>query len=856
MPAADAPPVAPDQQQPARVLTFEAGDHHNVDLLGGKGAGLVRMTAAGLPVPPGFIITTEVCRERQREGRLPSDLLDEIARYMRVLEGRTGRGFGHGPAPLLVSVRSGAPVSMPGMMETILNLGLNAQTAEALARETGDPLFSATVFVRFMRMYGEIVLGATGEAVDRAAAPLLATLRDRPDAVSMRALSDACQAALREDCGDEVPADAFEQVAGAIGAVFDSWNSRRAITYRNFHGIAHDLGTAVVVQAMVFGNLGTPSGTGVAFSRDPLSGEPTLFGEFLEGGQGEDVVAGTLTPQKIAQAAARFPELFAEFEGVARRLEELYRDVVDIEFTVERGKLFILQVRSAKRTAQAALRIAADFLTEMRLSEADALRSVTLAQVRQVGRPGFEPAAVARAKSEGRLLGSGIGASPGQVSGRVALDPDRAEAAAKGSNGAGSIILVRPTTSPHDLHGMIAARGILTSLGGATSHAAVVARALNKACVVGCDRLTIDAEKRRFRLDQTWFDEGDEISIDGATGELFAGALPVVPGGASTPQIEALLAVADRLARCRIFARVATTAQIATALACGATGVAIRLGDVLTTSGKLGEFIDAALAQREGSSAVVQMAQTLADLLAPLLAASGHADFALRAVDLATGEATELLRTVDLFAREPRLALPLGVPELIEVQVRAMALAIERAGYGGSAQFIVRHINDPSEMRELRRIASAASGSGRAAIAAGATMTSVHGALLASEIGRHADVLWLEARSLIANAHGYPSTLMLTADPLDDYLRRGLLSADPRTTLDESMTRLFLSVAGAAVSNPECRIGIRLSGQLSEQMVATLFRSGFRSFIVDPDEVRVARVALGREAAAMNPANG
>jgi pyruvate,orthophosphate dikinase len=845
MPVAEAP-ASSAQRSVARVLSFEEGDYRSVELLGGKGAGLVRMTAAGLPVPPGFVITTEVCRERQRDGRLPADIPSEVGRYVRALEERTGRGFGRGPAPLLVSVRSGSPVSMPGMMDTILNLGLNAQTAQAIAHETGDAAFAAAVFVRFVRMYTEIVLHGDGESVGSAAAPLLEKLR-RSESVSMEELAEACDAAVRDECGCAVPRDANEQLLGAIDAVFESWNSRRALTYRNFHSIPHDLGTAVVVQTMVFGNLGSPSGTGVAFSRDPLTGSPELFGEFLENGQGEDVVAGTTTPQKIAEAATRYPDLFERFARVARNLEDLYRDVVDIEFTVERGTLYVLQVRSAKRTAQAALRIASDFLVEHRLGEAEALRVISLAQVRQAGRPGFDPAAVSRAREEGRMVASGIGASPGHVSGGAILDPDRAEAAAKQNGGA--TILLRPTTSPHDLHGMIAARGILTSLGGATSHAAVVARALNKPCIVGCERLEIDAGAKRFRFNGTWYDEGTELSLDGGSGEIFVGSLPVAEGGTGAPNLDALYAAADRMAHCRIFARVATPAQVRAAVERGATGVMIRLGDVLTTSGRLQQLVDAVLASREDGALLEGMPQMIAELLVPLFDAAGEADVMLRAVDLGTGEAAELLRTIDLFALEPRLALPVGLPALLDVQQRGLALAMQQANFGGSAQFTVRHVTDPAEMREIVAIAGAALPPAvRSRVSVGATITSLRGALMAAEIGRHAAVLWLEARSLLATAFGYPPSVMLTADPLDDYLRRGLLSVDPRVTLDESMTRVFVGVAAAAALSPACRVGIRLSGAFSEDMLATFYRIGFRSFAVDVDEVRPARIGLGKEA--------
>ena len=835
-----------DPAEPVFVFRFENADVSQPDLFGGKGAGLAGMTAAGLPVPPGFIITTEAWRSFLAAGALPDGLLSDVRLHIRGLEESTGRRFGGGPLPLLVSVRSGAPVSMPGMMDTILNLGLNQEAAVALAAATGDVGFMADVYTRFCRMFADIVLNADGEAVTGAAGTVAATMGPTSDAAGVFAgLRSACRHALLEEVDEAIPDDPFEQLERAIAAVFESWNSRRAITYRRFHHIPDDLGTAVVVQTMVFGNLGEPSGTGVAFTRDPLTGQPMLYGEYLEGGQGEDVVAGTLTPAKLAHAAERLPEVFDDFSRMARKMESIYRDVLDIEFTVERGKLYLLQVRSAKRTAEAAIRIAADFLREHQVPPAQALAMVSTAQIRQADRPSFEEAALEDARSAG-ALGRGIGASPGQVSGVVIVDPDRAvDIAGKGH----PVILVRPTTSPLDLHGMIAATGIVTALGGATSHAAVVARALGKPCVVGCKTLHIDLEHPGFRIGERRFAEGDAISIDGQSGEVFAGQLSVSRIEASGADLSEVLRVADDAARCRLFGRASTAEGVKSTLDRGAQAIATRIGDVLATSGHLEELIDRVIAHESEGASLDGLEEVIAEVLTPLLAAAGNTEVVMRAVDFASDEAMELLDGPALLTRHPRLALPVGLPDLLAVQVTGMALAAKRSGYPRPPQLSVRHVTDPHEAREIRRIARhEVVRHGLGPVLVGPTLTSPRGAQLAPEIAKESDLLWLEVRGLQAKLYGYAGSLFLTGEPLDDYVRRQMLSSDPRASIDESMRTLLASVATARIANPSCRVGIRLAGAVSEELAAGFYRLGFRTFAVDADEVRTARLAFGKAA--------
>lgn len=835
------------------TVSFADGDATRPDLLGGKGAGLARMSQAGLPVPPGFVILTTACPVSTEGWELPQELIAEVRARVSEMEQQTGRTFGGVTRPLLVSVRSGAQISMPGMMDTVLNLGLNAESATALARETGDLAFAVDSYLRFGRMYGEIVLGADGELIAEETEAVAASAR-APDAdpvAVLERIEATLEATLEATVGQAIPHDPYLQLAHAIEAVFRSWNSRRAVTYRELHGISHDLGTAVVVQAMVFGNLGSPSGTGVAFTRNPLTGERELYGEFLEGGQGEEVVAGTKTPEKLAIAAGRLPDVFDPFREVAARLEQLYGDVLDIEFTVENGQLYLLQVRSAKRTAEAAIRVAADFLREGKLSPAQALDKVSTAQVRLAERPRFDEEAVAQALESGKLLGTGIGASPGHASGQAILDPERAVVVAGQDGSRTDVVLLRPTTSPQDLHGMLAARGFITALGGATSHAAVIARALDKPCVVGCDSLEIDLDKRRFRIGDRWFDEGETLSLDGSTGQIFAGVLPMATTTESSDSLQQLLAVADDAARCRLYARTTTPEQVERALARGASGVTTRLGDILATSGQLEELLDILVSQAgSGETDLTGFDGVIADLLEPVLAAADEVPVAIRAVDFVGDEGMELLDAPRLFAQNPRLAVPLGVPELIATQVRGVSLAARRVACRHAPQLTVRHINDPREAAEIMRIADQQlGGTERASIRVGATLTSPRGVQLAGEILPLVDFIWLEVRGLQATQFGYPPRLLLTREPLDSYLQRGMISSDPRVSIGEGTGRLIAAVAAARM-DVDTGVGVRVTGPFGEDIARALLRLGFRTFAVDSGEVHTARLALGKAALA------
>src|SRR5881296_2462731 len=491
------------------TMLFAEGNATMRDLLGGKGAGLAEMSRIGLPVPPGFTITTEACLEYYRRSRqFPAGLMDEVRQKMHLLEERTGKRFGDATKPLLVSVRSGAKFSMPGMMDTVLNLGLNKTTVEGLARASGDARFAYDSYRRFMQMFGNVVLGLKHELFEDI---LLAAKRARGvtqdtelSAGDLGALTEEYRRLVRERAGQAFPEDPWQQLEMAIHAVFESWNNPRAITYRNFNKIPDDLGTAVNVQAMVFGNLGPTSGTGVGFTRNPATGERVFYGEFLTNAQGEDVVAGVRTPRPIDELASEMPDAYRQLRDITARLERHYRDVQDFEFTIQEGTLYLLQTRTGKRTAQAAIRVAVDMVNEGLITREEAVMRVEPATLDQLLHPRLDP----RAKL--RVIATGLAASPGAAVGRVVLDADAAAARGRKEK----VILVRKETTPDDIHGMDAAQGILTATGGLTSHAAVVARGMGKPCVCGASELQLDERSRSFVVDGVTIREGDWISID------------------------------------------------------------------------------------------------------------------------------------------------------------------------------------------------------------------------------------------------------------------------------------------------------------------------------------------------------
>ncbi len=547
------PAKRPQVKQPSKkkwVYQFQEGNKDMRDTLGGKGAGLAEMTRAGLPVPPGFTITTEACNAYTAAGgKFPPGMWDQVLAAMRRVEKETGKKLGDPKNPLLVSVRSGAKFSMPGMMDTVLNLGLNSETLKGIEELTGNPRFAQDAYRRFIQMFGRIVMGIEGKKFDgifdRAKEKYHARQDTDLDTNALKEVVAQYKDLYKREIGQDFPEDPYKQLELAIGAVFRSWMGKRAVDYRRINKIPDNLGTAVNVVTMVFGNMGEDSGTGVAFTRDPGTGDEELFGEYLPNAQGEDVVAGIRTPLKIADLRQKNPKVYDEFRGLARQMERHYREMQDLEFTVERGKLYMLQTRTGKRTARAAVKIAADMVREGLITKEEAVQRVEPLQVVQLLMPQFDDKAKAEAHKNGGFLAKGLNASPGAATGLAIFDPDTAERLGREGK---SVILVRYETSPEDVHGMYASKGILTQHGGATSHAAVVARGAGLPCVAGCEGIRVDEGAKRFSADGREIKEGDYISIDGGTGEVFAGQIQtILPDYDKEQDLKLLLGWADEI---------------------------------------------------------------------------------------------------------------------------------------------------------------------------------------------------------------------------------------------------------------------------------------------------------------------
>ncbi|WP_018131813.1 pyruvate, phosphate dikinase [Effusibacillus pohliae] len=552
------------------VYLFDEGRADMKSLLGGKGANLAEMTRAGLPVPPGFTITTEACNAFYSAGRTISpEIQQQIDAALAELEKRVGKKLGDPANPLLVSVRSGAVFSMPGMMDTILNLGLNDETVKGLAELTGNPRFAYDCYRRFIQMFSDVVLGVDHYHFEQILDQVKETRVVRHDteltAEDWQDVIARYKELVRKETKDDFPQDPSVQLDRAIRAVFLSWNNQRAFVYRRINKIPDDLGTAVNVQMMVFGNMGDDSGTGVAFTRNPSTGEKELYGEFLVNAQGEDVVAGIRTPQPISALKEIMPEIFQQFQEIAARLEAHYKDMQDIEFTVERGKLYMLQTRSGKRTAPAAVKIAVDLVAEGLISKEEALLRVDPDGLDQLLHRRIDPDAKLQ------VIAKGLPASPGAASGQVVFDADLADKLA----GEGKkVILVRPETTPEDIHGMVAAQGIVTSRGGMTSHAAVVARGMGKPCICGCESLRIDLRAKQFAVDDHVVKEGDWISIDGATGRVLLGEVPLIDPVLS-PEFKQLLEWADEVRQIDVRANADNPEDALKAREFGAQGIGL-----------------------------------------------------------------------------------------------------------------------------------------------------------------------------------------------------------------------------------------------------------------------------------------
>ena len=554
------------------VYLFSEGNASMRELLGGKGANLAEMTNIGLPVPQGFTITTEACTQYYEDGQKINDGIQaEIMEYITKLEGITGKKFGDLENPLLVSVRSGARASMPGMMDTILNLGLNEDVVDVLAKKSGNPRWAWDCYRRFIQMYSDVVMEVGKkyfeQLIDQMKEARGVTQDVELTADDLKELAGQFKAEYKSKIGADFPTDPKEQLMGAIKAVFRSWDNPRANVYRRDNDIPYSWGTAVNVQSMAFGNMGDDCGTGVAFTRNPATGEKKLFGEFLTNAQGEDVVAGVRTPMPIAEMAEKFPEAFAQFEGVCKTLEDHYRDMQDMEFTVEHGKLFMLQTRNGKRTPAAALKIACDLVDEGMIDEKKAVAMIEPRSLDTLLHPQFD----AEVLKKTPVIGSALAASPGAASGKIVFTAEDAkEWAARGEK----VVLVRLETSPEDIEGMVASQGILTVRGGMTSHAAVVARGMGTCCVSGCGEIHMDEENKQFTLGGKTFHEGDYISIDGSTGNIYDGIIPTVDA-AIAGEFGRIMALADKYRKLQVRTNADTPRDARKARELGAQGIGL-----------------------------------------------------------------------------------------------------------------------------------------------------------------------------------------------------------------------------------------------------------------------------------------
>ncbi len=900
------------------------GDATMRDLLGGKGAGLAEMTNAGLPVPPGFTITTEACNDYfANNEQLPEGLWDDVLEAVKEVERVTGKGFGDAQDPLLVSVRSGAKFSMPGMMDTVLNLGLNEQTLQGLIALTGNERFGWDAYRRFIAMFGRIVMdvaprsesgddGTTveynrfDEALDEIKEEHGATSDTDLDAAALKTLVGRYHEIVREQTGRDFPTDPYEQLDLAIKAVFASWFGKRARDYRNSQRIPHDLGTAVNVVTMVFGNMGDDSGTGVAFTRDPNTGENVLFGEYLTNAQGEDVVAGVRTAPKISEMATEMPEVYAEFQKIGQDLEKHYRDVQDIEFTIERGKLYILQTRSAKRTAAAAVKIAVDLVEGGVITEEEAVGRVEPAHVDQLLRDQFDP----NARQGAKRVAKGLNASPGAAVGRAVFDADVAvEWVKRGER----VVLVRVETSPDDFHGMAVAQGILTARGGATSHAAVVARQIGKPCVAGCAELLVDYGNKTARSNNSGltFREGDWISLDGATGEVFLDQLPTVEARfEDQPELQQILGYADKVRRMGVWTNADKPEEAEQARRYGAEGIGLcrtehmfREGDRLdivrgailvamqatrakakTAVGEtLGEeeqdavrTFDEAMAKLEvlqqgdfegiframdGLPVVIRLIDPPLHEFLPNL--EEQLVKVTKAGDAASTEDRELLATIkSLQEQNPMLGLRgcrlgLMIPDFVKIQTRAILnaqIAVKGAGGNPIAKImipLVGHVNELARTRELLEAEAEAveSKAGLQVDYKFGTMIEVpRGALTADEIAREADFFSFGTNDLTQMTFGY-SRDDAEGGFLLKYVEDGILPYNPFQTLDDAVAGLMsIAVERGRKTKPDIELGICGEHGGDPDSIAKCERIGLDYVSCSPFRVPVARLAAAQAA--------
>ncbi len=888
-------PETPDASERKHVYRFGAGEAEGGaemrNLLGGKGANLAEMASLGLPVPPGFTVTTDVCTEYfANDHQFPKGLKDEVAQAMTFIGEAVGARFGDTENPLLVSVRSGARVSMPGMMDTVLNLGLNDETVEGLARKADDRRFAFDSYRRFIQMYSDVVLGLDHHLFEQALEQYKnlngMELDTELSAENWAKLVQRYKEIVHDKLGRPFPQDIHEQLWGAIGAVFESWHTARAVTYRRLHGIPEDWGTAVNVQAMVFGNTGDSSATGVAFTRNPSTGENALYGEFLVNAQGEDVVAGIRTPQYISEAARQsagdqrpsletvMPAAFAELRDICLKLERNYRDMQDVEFTIQDGKLWMLQTRSGKRTTKAALKIATEMTAEGLITKEEALLRIDPEQLDQLLHPMLDP------NAEKDVLTTGLPASPGAATGELVFTPDEAETL---RNLGKPVILARIETSPEDIHGMHAAAGILTARGGMTSHAAVVARGMGRPCVSGAKDLSIDYEGHTMTAAGRTLHRGDVITIDGSTGEVIAGEVPTLQPELG-PDFQQLMDHADAVRRMKVRANAETPRDARQAREFGAEGIGLCRTEHMFFEGErttaMREMIvaDDETGRRAALAKILPMQRqdflelfeimaglplTIRLLDPPLHEFLPHEDADIRETAEKLGITEEKLRTRLAQLREfnPMLGhrgcrLAISYPEIPEMQARAIFEAATEAGQRTGApvvpEVMVPLIGLAGEFNQIKaRIDATAEQVARETgvtldYQVGTMIEIPRAALRAQEIAKSAEFFSFGTNDLTQMTYG------LSRDDsgsfLGDYMSRGIISADPFVTLDADGVGELVHIASERGRATRSDIKLGICGEHGGDPASIAFCEsvGLDYVSCSPYRVPVARLAAAQ----------
>ncbi|MFM8979999.1 MAG: pyruvate, phosphate dikinase [Planctomycetia bacterium] len=851
-------------------------------LLGGKGANLAEMCRLGLPVPPGFTLATTVCERYTRNGgRTPPDVTAQVRKAMARLEQETGKRFGDPQRPLLVSVRSGAAISMPGMMDTVLNLGLTAQATEGMARLTGNRRFALDARRRFIQMFGNVVEGLglarfehiLHEEMERCGVSEDAQL----DAAALERVVPRYLEEFRKATGREFPDDPHAQLARAIDAVFGSWMGARAQEYRRIHKITGLLGTAVNVQSMVFGNLGATSGTGVCFTRDPSTGEDVFYGEFLMNAQGEDVVAGIRTPRPLEGLSVESPKAWKQLCAIRRRLEKHYRQMQDIEFTIEEGRLFILQTRTGKATARASVRIAVDLARERLITREMAVTRVTPEQLDRLLHPQFD------SKAPRTVVARGLPASPGAVSGKVVFTAEEAKSqAAAGAR----VILVRNETSPEDVGGMHAAQGILTATGGMTSHAAVVARGMGKCCVAGAGTVRISPKGTHFTVDGRSVQAGDTISLDGSTGEVMLGEVPTMPASPS-PEFRTLLGWADEARRLKVRANADTPHDAEVARGFGAEGIGLcRTEHMFFAPERITPMREMILAETEPArraalakllpfqradfegifTAMDGLPVTIRLLDPPLHEFLPHEPKPAAEVAAALGVTADavLERAARLHEMNPMLGhrgcrLAITYPEIYEMQVQALfeaAAAVQARGLRPRPEVMIPLVHSEVEFRVLRDLlVKVAQGvlertRARLPVTFGTMIEVPRAALRAEAIAREAEFFSFGTNDLTQMTFGFSRDDVGTFLPA--YIERGVLPADPFQTLDRDGVGdlLRLGVERGRAGRPDLKVGICGEHGGDPASVAYCHERGLDYVSCSPFRVPVARLAAAQAALA------